>query len=67
MWDFSVNLLVLFGALRVKFQQNIKLPPVGIELTTQRHWFRSLVLTQLSTHVCIFGEDRKILTGLYKW
>ena len=26
---------------------NIKLPPVGIELTTDHHWFRSLMLIQL--------------------
>ena len=30
-----------------KFQQKIKLPPVGIELTTDHHWFRSLMLIQL--------------------
>ena len=30
-----------------KFQQKIKLPPVGIELTTDHHWFRSLMLVQL--------------------
>ena len=30
-----------------KFQQELKLPPVGNELTTDHHWLRSLMLIQL--------------------
>ena len=37
-----------------RFQQKIKLPPVGTEVTTDHHWFRSLINaypTVLSRHV----------------
>ena len=45
----NTNLTFLYQSDIEEFskEQKLKLPPVGIELTTDHYWFRNLMLIQL--------------------
>ena len=41
-----------------RLQQKLKLPPMGIKLTTDHHWFRSLTLIQLcQPDICVMNRN----------
>ena len=50
----NLSRMILLGGLSVNLNHlKIKLPPVGIELATDHHWFTSLMLIQLcSADMC---------------